>query len=589
MCNCKNSCKCNKLITSQTGPAGINGIDGIDGIDGIIKWKDLNLECLETNNIIEPSDENDDISQKLVNFWCESQQILFTPPTAYGDTYSVEVNNILTFNPTMNDDYMSAITVEIITGPVNGTASVSILNNKSITYTPNTNFIGSDTIVYKITDNVGQTSTATISIVVMDESTFPCVNIVASSIADLSVYGGQLKIQLVNTTDYETNTPDENDYLIEVRDDTNTVLYSYNVIGNNNIIPQSFITPQSITSLWNNIKITQTVKSKTFRSNIPCSTSTTNKTYDIPNIQVSMYTNVDVECLGVDSESNTDSEITQALVDAACGGIDLSPLNITVVSRISDGGDASISLNNHISLPPGWYPSVAPNIPSTILYWYATPASNLKPDTTLQVLGDSLFNLQYTTDHSDAGDSGTTTIKTHGEFYFYLTNGLISRRVNLVIINNSSKSWIEETLDTDTNTWDITGQDLSNGGDYSLTSGKRIWKLEDQVLKVKYYLKYDNVDSVTKLVTLLFPVITPTNGETFNSESYLYQGHGTITISNKPRALYGIIDPFNAPAFYFLQLYTIDVSGDMVASILTSSGSTGYLSYEIDIPIKNQI
>lgn len=86
-----------------------------------------------------------------------------TPPIANDDNISVDYNNSITFDPTINDS-IGGYTLSIIsiTSPINGIASK---NGKNITYTPNSNYVGNDTFKYKI-DNGHGTSTGTINVTI---------------------------------------------------------------------------------------------------------------------------------------------------------------------------------------------------------------------------------------------------------------------------------------------------------------------------------------------------------------------------------------------------------------------------------------
>jgi hypothetical protein len=69
-------------------------------------------------------------------------------------------------NDTDNDG--DTLTIQSLSAPANGTA---VLNpDKTITYTPNAGFVGTDTFLYTITDGHGETDTATVTVVVAPEA-----------------------------------------------------------------------------------------------------------------------------------------------------------------------------------------------------------------------------------------------------------------------------------------------------------------------------------------------------------------------------------------------------------------------------------
>lgn len=74
-------------------------------------------------------------------------------PIAVEDEFSTDVNTILTGNLLTNDSdpNTDALTASLVTAPVNGTI---VLNaDGSFTYTPNANYVGLDSLMYKVCDN----------------------------------------------------------------------------------------------------------------------------------------------------------------------------------------------------------------------------------------------------------------------------------------------------------------------------------------------------------------------------------------------------------------------------------------------------
>ncbi|PAX52337.1 hypothetical protein CK510_19900 [Brunnivagina elsteri CCALA 953] len=93
----------------------------------------------------------------------------FIAPTANNDTATTNQTqpvtiNILT-NDTDADSTINLTTLAIKTNPTNGTTLVN--QDGTVTYTPNTTFVGTDTFTYTVTDSDGLTSnTATVNITV---------------------------------------------------------------------------------------------------------------------------------------------------------------------------------------------------------------------------------------------------------------------------------------------------------------------------------------------------------------------------------------------------------------------------------------
>jgi hypothetical protein len=89
----------------------------------------------------------------------------YVAPVANPDSYSVSENSTNTFNPLANDSAQNPGGSLSLVGvsPTNGTASISGAN---VIFTPALNFIGTVTIGYTITDNVGGTNTSLITVTV---------------------------------------------------------------------------------------------------------------------------------------------------------------------------------------------------------------------------------------------------------------------------------------------------------------------------------------------------------------------------------------------------------------------------------------
>ena len=98
--------------------------------------------------------------------------VTFTPiptaPIANDDAASTLKNVASTINVLSNDIHSTLSAISVTQLPANGTLQVNGVAN--ITYTPNTNFTGSDTFKYKLVDNIGISNIATVSITVNEPS-----------------------------------------------------------------------------------------------------------------------------------------------------------------------------------------------------------------------------------------------------------------------------------------------------------------------------------------------------------------------------------------------------------------------------------
>ena len=106
------------------------------------------------------------------------------PPVANPDVYGVtenSVNDIL--SPLTNDVSGGVLTITDVTPDGNGTASIG--GGTNVLFAPVNNFIGTSVIGYTITDNLGNTSSSTITVTVTNNP--PLANLVYESVAENSV------------------------------------------------------------------------------------------------------------------------------------------------------------------------------------------------------------------------------------------------------------------------------------------------------------------------------------------------------------------------------------------------------------------
>ena len=89
-------------------------------------------------------------------------------PVAQADSITTDENSAATIDLAANDTGLddTPVTYSLESAPSNGTAEISA--NGITIYTPSTDFDGSDSFVYLLTDNDGDSSTATVSISVIN-------------------------------------------------------------------------------------------------------------------------------------------------------------------------------------------------------------------------------------------------------------------------------------------------------------------------------------------------------------------------------------------------------------------------------------
>lgn len=89
-------------------------------------------------------------------------------PLALDDTAATAVNTPVNLTALTGNDHGSVLAIQSVTSPTHGTA---VLNGDgSVTYTPNNNYVGSDSFDYTATDSTGQPTTATVTLTVSPDA-----------------------------------------------------------------------------------------------------------------------------------------------------------------------------------------------------------------------------------------------------------------------------------------------------------------------------------------------------------------------------------------------------------------------------------
>jgi phosphatidylserine/phosphatidylglycerophosphate/cardiolipin synthase-like enzyme len=113
--------------------------------------------------------------QNFVQRFVDNLGVLFelnTPPVAVNDVVDASINTPLTVMVLDNDELQAPVTVTIEQNASNGTAVIPFSPLNSIKYTPATDFVGKDSITYKITYQAAAnlSATAKIYITVKDDN-----------------------------------------------------------------------------------------------------------------------------------------------------------------------------------------------------------------------------------------------------------------------------------------------------------------------------------------------------------------------------------------------------------------------------------
>ena len=121
---------------------------------------------------IEDPDGNEDTAEVAVTVTPDGVN---SDPVAVDDTVDTDIDTSVTLDPTDNDSDPDGdpITLTDIGTPTNGTATLN--PDGTVTYTPDTGFVGEDTIPYTIEDGEGGTDTGEIIVTVDDPANTPPV------------------------------------------------------------------------------------------------------------------------------------------------------------------------------------------------------------------------------------------------------------------------------------------------------------------------------------------------------------------------------------------------------------------------------
>lgn len=273
---------------------------------------------------------------------------VFQPPVARADTSSTPFNTAVSKLVTLNDFFTSDVTVTIVTGPANGTCIVES-DGRTLTYTPDTGYDGNDTVTYQIEDQQGNTDTAVWNIIVNPLSGASCAVVVPAYTAEIYSSGTKLAFAISNQTNYGTNIPDQETFIIEIRNAANSILYSYSVDGNSGSAPVTYITPADIGGTWDNVRI-QMIAPSHAPNGDSCDTETyeTPEPYTLTNITISWFDGTTIPaCLGI-SGSDTEivkknkmmSKICAAYTASQTNTSDITTIN-TTLSTLNDATDIS--------------------------------------------------------------------------------------------------------------------------------------------------------------------------------------------------------------------------------------------------------
>ncbi len=284
--------------------------------------------------------------QFLIDLLCDLVDATSQPPVARNDYSTIVQDTTIQKLLTDNDFFQTDAEVTITTPPINGTATV-LGDDKTVEYTPNPGWTGTEIIGYTLTDANGNTATANWVIIVNAIVAVSCTTVVPAYNVSIGTVGNFLQLGIQNLTAYGTNVPLTLSYLIEIRDVDNNIIESYSVTGDVDVNPTIWTSPDPLANTWDNVRIVMTTSSESSTS-AACGTVTyeSDTPYTLNYVAPSWFFGTE-PCEDLDIDV-TDTELInkQKLLDYICGlGAGLQVLNDTVAAI---DPDAYVSISDDI-------------------------------------------------------------------------------------------------------------------------------------------------------------------------------------------------------------------------------------------------
>lgn len=272
------------------------------------------------------------------------------------DLATTPVNTAVNIPVVINDTIVVApYSLTILTAPVNGSAVVELDN--SITYTPDTDFVGVDTITYKVTDANGDEKTAVVTITVTAAAVnCPTPTPIFSADVSLNLAETHVTLSLVNETDYNDGCPTSTKYYLAFYNTSNqVVLQPAAITGNNDSTPTVVSVPYN--AAFSYVKVTMQITTQDCDTGTTCgSVNVTNPNYDIPEP-------VNTPPAANDDTYTTDQDVILVINNPAQGLLsndtDLDNDSLTATAgtfATTGGGSVTINANGTFTYTPanGW-------------------------------------------------------------------------------------------------------------------------------------------------------------------------------------------------------------------------------------------
>lgn len=297
------------------------------------------FQGLDTNCLVGFPSLGTETEQKqfIIDKLCQVLSLVQKPPVAKNDFIATIQGQAVSLLVTTNDFFTSNVVATITTQGLNGTAVVGV-DGKTITYTPTLpTFVGIDSYTYTITDEIGQTSSATVTITVNPTNTVGCNVVNPAVIVDTKLTNDN-KVQFIiqNATQYNGNIQTQEQYIITIYDGDNVILHSYNVSGSTTSDPTQYTTPDLITNDWNYYNVQLLTNSNSPSGTVCGAIIFQTENYSLTDIRTSIFANTTAPCLGWES-TDTDRQKMQKLLNKVCTAI-----VITVSSSNGISGNGSI-------------------------------------------------------------------------------------------------------------------------------------------------------------------------------------------------------------------------------------------------------
>jgi hypothetical protein len=289
-----------------------------------------------------PAGTETEKKQYIIDLLCDLKSASQTPPEAHDDYSTVQENNTVECLVTLNDFFITDVVVTIITNGTNGGASV-LGDGKTLSYEPDTDFVGDDTVTYRITDTNGNHSEALWYITVTATPSVSCSTVNANYNADFYTVGDNLQVAINNLSDIGANVLTAESYQIIIKDSSNLILHSYTQAGTLTSAPTIFTSPIPIATNWDNFIIQQSITTESSTGAL-CGTATFEQDpYSLTDIGVSWFDGTTPPAsFGFDGD-DTEADKKQKFMDAVAENTDAIADLTTVVNNIEIDGYTDIS------------------------------------------------------------------------------------------------------------------------------------------------------------------------------------------------------------------------------------------------------